>query len=199
MGSFQDLTGRVFVFWTVQSRSNRRDYWICRCSCGVEREVHGPNLKNGRTKSCGCRDKSGDNNALRRAARQRHGANFIGKENPWYSQASGIFSRCRLAGIELGFGSICELASYLIGIAPERCPIFGVIFSRGDAGFSPHAPTVDRIDNAMGYVKGNLQIISMRANGMKADASAAELAAFASWVLSPKEHSTAGLSAGFLY
>ena len=49
---------------------------------------------------------------------------------------------------------------------PERCPIFKTKFVYGDRRL---CASIDRIDNNKGYVKGNIQIISMRANRMKGD------------------------------
>lgn len=54
----EDLSGRVFGRWAVQSRagqtSTKRATWHCKCSCGTEKVVEGINLRNGLSKSCGC-------------------------------------------------------------------------------------------------------------------------------------------------
>jgi hypothetical protein len=46
-------------------------------------------------------------------------------------------------------------------------------------GAKPNSPSFDRINNdpAIGYVRGNVNIISQRANQIKSDATAAELQA----------------------
>lgn len=54
-----DLTGQQFGRLTVigiDSKVNKshEKYWLCRCSCGMEKSVSGTALKNGYTKSCGC-------------------------------------------------------------------------------------------------------------------------------------------------
>lgn len=57
-----NLIGRTFGRWTVikvaQSRrgpnGNPRTYWMCRCACGVEREVLAGNLTTAVSRSCGC-------------------------------------------------------------------------------------------------------------------------------------------------
>lgn len=50
----QDITGQVFGELTAISRSPRGPtWWICRCSCGTERELRAAPLLEGRAKSCG--------------------------------------------------------------------------------------------------------------------------------------------------
>ncbi len=70
-------------------------------------------------------------------------------------------------------------------IIPERCPILGVPLKnhRGSPGPGPDSPTIDRIIPDKGYTKGNIQIISLRANIMKSDATPTQLRLFAKWVL----------------
>lgn len=55
----EELTGRQFGELTVIRRAendkNNRARWLCRCSCGREREVYAFHLINGHTRSCGCK------------------------------------------------------------------------------------------------------------------------------------------------
>jgi len=60
-------------------------------------------------------------------------------------------------------------------VIPEYCPVFPHI--KLERGNSRTRPELDRIDNSLGYVKGNVCVISGRANRLKADASIAELEA----------------------
>lgn len=55
---------------------------------------------------------------------------------------------------------------------PKVCPYFGMPFIIGDHNWRP---SFDRIDPAKGYVIGNVQIISMKANRMKNDGSLDDL------------------------
>lgn len=43
--------GRLTVILRVP---NRPSYWLCRCECGIEKEIHSGNLTSGRQTSCGC-------------------------------------------------------------------------------------------------------------------------------------------------
>ena len=40
--------------WTIINEAEKSRYYNCRCDCGTERMVYGPNLKNGKSISCGC-------------------------------------------------------------------------------------------------------------------------------------------------
>ena len=53
----QNLINMKFGNWAVISevKSTTKDKrWLCRCTCGNEREVFGKYLRNGKSKSCGC-------------------------------------------------------------------------------------------------------------------------------------------------
>lgn len=63
---------------------------------------------------------------------------------------------------------------------PDLCPVFGTKLERGTGQDSP---TLDRVAPHLGYVRGNVMVMSRRANTMKCDATAAQLRAFAEWVL----------------
>ena len=68
-------------------------------------------------------------------------------------------------------------------IIPEICPILEVPLEFGTKGNYEYSPSIDRIDNSKGYIKGNIQIISKKANSMKNSASLEELRKFCKNVL----------------
>ena len=68
-------------------------------------------------------------------------------------------------------------------VIPERCPILEVPLVIGESSDYEYSPSIDRIDNSKGYIKGNIQIISKKANSMKNCASYEELQAFCRNVL----------------
>jgi hypothetical protein len=61
-------------------------------------------------------------------------------------------------------------------VIPDVCPILGIKLHAGDRRNHDYAPTVDKIDPALGYVPGNIVVISHRANRIKSDATIDELA-----------------------
>jgi len=71
---------------------------------------------------------------------------------------------------------------------PAVCPVLGIPIEKrfnadGKKGAYPNSPSLDRIDNLKGYEKGNVQVISSKANSMKNSASPEELLKFAYWVI----------------
>jgi hypothetical protein len=62
---------------------------------------------------------------------------------------------------------------------PEVCPILGTALQRerGSLTTTGCSPSLDRKDNSLGYVKGNVWVISHRANRLKPDATIEELEA----------------------
>lgn len=58
---------------------------------------------------------------------------------------------------------------------PKRCPLLGIKLQIADGRVSPNSPSVDRLDSRKGYVKGNIWVISTRANVIKNDATVREL------------------------
>lgn len=72
--------------------------------------------------------------------------------------------------------------AYILSIWPvsNHCPILHEEFVVG----TRYAASLDRIDNNKPYERGNLQIISRKANAMKNDASTEELLLFSDWIRS---------------
>ncbi len=58
---------------------------------------------------------------------------------------------------------------------PHSCPVLDIPILVGQSKASDHSPSLDRIMPAMGYVPGNIEVISMRANRIKNDATPDEL------------------------
>lgn len=54
---------------------------------------------------------------------------------------------------------------------PELCPVLGIPLIHGVGRPCDNSPTLDKVVPELGYVKGNIIIISNRANRLKSDAS----------------------------
>lgn len=70
-------------------------------------------------------------------------------------------------------------------VIPTVCPAIGIPIEatvQGRRGFHPNSPSIDRVVPELGYVKGNICVISNKANWIKRDATAAELRAIADYV-----------------
>lgn len=68
---------------------------------------------------------------------------------------------------------------------PAVCPVLGIELrpGRGRRGPTDASPTLDRIEPSVGYVRGNVVVMSWRANRIKSDASASELLRIGQWFL----------------
>jgi hypothetical protein len=77
-------------------------------------------------------------------------------------------AKCRGLKFSLVYNDIPEI--------PEFCPIFPWIrLTIGKSLLS--SPTIDRIDSSRGYVKGNIRVVSFRANVLRGDGSLKEFQA----------------------
>jgi len=68
-------------------------------------------------------------------------------------------------------------------IIPEFCPVLGIpIFFEDGNGPKSHSPSIDRLIPSKGYVKGNIHVISRKANRIKNDATLDELEKVYKWL-----------------
>ena len=90
------MVGEKFGRWTVLSSANNRrtnsgrfalTYWLCRCACGVEKDVRAASLLRGKSKSCGCL------RAEMYAAMTTHGMSRNGSAE--YRAWQNMVNRCR--------------------------------------------------------------------------------------------------------
>lgn len=89
-----------------------------------------------------------------------------------------LFKSARDRAAKYGHEFTIELADIVI---PEYCPLLGIKLEPREGGQGPKdsSPSLDRIDNNLGYVKGNVWVISWLANKMKATATHEQLLTFA--------------------
>lgn len=116
-------------------------------------------------KSCAKSHRESNKEKIAKAKRTARNNNF---EKAIYTQAK---RRAALKGIEFNI-SLNDI------IIPEMCPLLGVPFIPGTKNNYKYTPSIDRVDNTKGYIKGNIRIITMLANSMKNSASEKELLNF---------------------
>lgn len=85
-----------------------------------------------------------------------------------------IKDRCKTRNYEFDL-SIEDLS------VPDVCPVLGIPVIQGYIN-RDYRPSVDRVDNTKGYTKGNVRVISLRANRIKSDASLEELKQIVSYM-----------------
>jgi len=69
---------------------------------------------------------------------------------------------------------------------PRLCPVLGIPLFLTKGSYSDNSPSIDRIVGEVGYVPGNIRIISKRANTIKSSATLDEVLAVADYI---KNHS----------
>lgn len=91
------------------------------------------------------------------------------KSNPVRYLLSKARSRCKKLGLEYNL----ENEDIII---PEYCPLLNVKLDMN--GSSDTSPSLDRLDNTKGYIKGNVWVISFQANRMKNTSTLTQLVTF---------------------
>lgn len=80
-------------------------------------------------------------------------------------------AKCRAKRKNIAFN--IEITDIII---PVVCPVFGINIIRDSIGNGDNSPALDRIDNTKGYIKGNICVISFKANRLKNNGTLDELA-----------------------
>lgn len=83
-----------------------------------------------------------------------------------------LYNKAKSRAKELGRTFTIALEDIQI---PTACPILDIPLFHGTGKVCNNSPVLDRIDNALGYVKGNVCVISHRANLLKSDLSLAQI------------------------
>ena len=60
-------------------------------------------------------------------------------------------------------------------LIPEVCPILGIPLFLGEGKLCSNSPSLDRVDNSIGYLSGNVRVISFKANRYKSDLTIEEV------------------------
>ena len=100
-------------------------------------------------------------------------------QNPVMRQTKSMVAKARARALKKNLPFDIDLA-YIRSIVPSHCPVFNLPLEwslRRELGpvSLPNSPSLDRIDPSKGYVKGNVWIISNKANAIKNSATHEEL------------------------
>jgi len=154
-----DLTGSRFGRLVAVQRApnlGKATRWVCQCDCGGEAVVHSCALRHKRnpTESCGC---------LRveklRKMLTTHGLSNTPQIRMWDSAKK----RAKQKGLPFDL-SVEDI------VIPKRCPYLDIPISAQGGRQTANSPSLDRIDPDKGYVRGNVEVISYRANAIKHNA-----------------------------
>jgi len=168
-----DLVGERFQKLLVLSFHGMRgknQLWLCKCDCGNEVIVTTGSLNSDHTKSCGCYKR------YERKNRIKHGQCIRGKKSVEYN----IFVAAKRRAKQKNLPFNLELSDIVI---PEYCPVFPDIkLESNKKVIGQNSPTLDRLIPEDGYIKGNVVVISNRANFMKNKYNLEELQMLTSWL-----------------
>ena len=90
-----------------------------------------------------------------------------------------MLSRAKSRAKEKGLPFNLELCDIIV---PLFCPVFKTRMKVGIGCVTAISPSLDRIIPEKGYTKGNIQVISHKANACKQNATSEELLLFSDWV-----------------
>ncbi len=79
-------------------------------------------------------------------------------------------------------------------VIPEICPALGIPLKKSLEAYSDNSPSLDRVIPEVGYVKGNVVVISMRANVLKRDATLNELELLVKYCYNQLENMKSGVN-----
>ena len=126
--------------------------WNCICDCGEKTVVQGGNLKSGHIKSCGCyQEENRDKHSL------IHGHARKNRVTRTYTIWMTMKERCR--------NPKHDSYKYYGGSGITVChdwDSFDVFLK--DMGEAPKGLEIDRIDNNLGYFKGNCRWVTKKTN-----------------------------------
>lgn len=172
-----DLTGQAFSRLTVTSRAENDRYgkarWNCRCECGRDCIVLGRNLRSGWTRSCGCL--------------QREAASVVlpGSEAAFNITVNSYRHNARVRGLDWSLDS--DLATPLLTSPCHYCGAepSSIKISQSGRGDPFVRNGIDRVNNARGYVDGNVVTCCSTCNYAKRDMEYGE---FIAWIRRAAKH-----------
>jgi len=147
-----DVFDKLEVIGQAPERSKNGDIlWICQCKCGLKSKVRTYSLLSGHTTSCGC----GRIEAI------SSNTGYI--SGTWYG---AIKKNARVRGLD--FLVTPEYLNELLIKQDHKCALSGLLIEikSGRRNLETTA-SLDRIDNNLPYIEGNVQFLHKHVNYMK--------------------------------
>jgi len=146
-----------------------------------------------------CRNKNKLKDKKRSNSRKEYKANYSKLESTKQRRKEYIYkdkqnniekylfnsAKRRAKKLNLNFNITIE---YLTSIITKSCPILNIDFVISKTNISDYSPTLDRIIPELGYVIGNVKVISARANRIKNNATLQELKSICSYIETYEEN-----------
>ena len=178
----KDFTGQTFNGLTAlrlgTKISGKYNRWVWKCVCGNEVEYRSCVVAKGHVKSCGCRE----HHALdepspcvvcgepsdRKTAKGKPAARcqkcYNRGKNHTERPVDYLYYRAKDRANTLNLPFTITKDDIVI---PEFCPVLGLKMSFSGMKERSTSPSLDKIIPELGYVPGNIAIISHRANLLK--------------------------------
>lgn len=151
--NFDDLTGKIFGDLTVigiGAKVSPLTSWLCKCKCGVIKNILRGNLISGRQVSCGCH-----NRIMAKKSHTTHGLSRTRIYKIW----SGMISRCYNSKVEnyssYGGRGIC--------VSDEWKRSFETFYNDMNGSYKEHLE-LDRVDVNGNYCKENCRWVTTKEN-----------------------------------
>lgn len=171
--------GKLIVLDNAGRNSKGRFLWLCQCDCGNTKTVETSRLTAGRTTNCGCylksdehRRKLGDKNRLPPGVAARNKVIGTYKRNADLRNLNFDLSDNQIAALLSGDCFYCG------------APPCGVVAERNSPGVFKYNG-IDRLDNALGYIPGNIVSCCAHCNYKKGDQHVDE---FLEWIKAVANH-----------
>lgn len=152
---FKDITGQKFNHLTVKNREtnskNKQARWLCLCDCGNKTITTTSHLKNGHTRTCGC--KSFDDVS---PSRLTHGHAKKGRRSKTFYTWSSMKDRC----FDKNNKRYYDYGGRGIVVCKRWINSFDNFLS--DMGEKPNGMTLERINNSLGYAKDNCRWATLK-------------------------------------
>ncbi len=169
--------GQKYGSWTILRPAETRKgcFYVCRCECGVEKEVMGNHLKTGA--STGCNKCYGKRNSGSNNGRWKGWGDIPGLY--WASVVTGAEARGLAVEVDI------QAAWELLVTQGHRCALSGLPIWFNRSAERHHTASLDRIDSSLGYVPGNIQWVHKDVNQLKSNYSDEE---FVYWCRAVARH-----------